>query len=152
MITAEILAKMELFSGIPDQVLNCIAELCKEESFPAQTILFATGRPADCIYLLLDGTVSLKVFPTSLPEPLTIARLRGPGQAFGWSAVVGTGYYTASAEATNDVRVVSLSGKALVECLADNPCEGFEIMRRIADIVSQRLTTVRTLLLETVCD
>ena len=152
MITTDVLAEMELFAGIPEQVLSCIADLCQEESIPAQTIVFATGRPADRIYLLLEGTVSLKVFPTSLPEPMTIARLKTPGQAFGWSAVVGAGYYTASAEATTSVRAISLSGKALVECLTDNPCEGFVIMRRIADIVSQRLTTVRTLLLETVCD
>ena len=152
MITAETLERMELFAGIPESVLSCVADMCKEESFPARAILFATGRPADRIYLLLEGTVSLKVFPTSLPEPLTIARLRGAGQAFGWSAVVGTGYYTASAEATTDVRVISLPGKALLECLSDNPCEGFEVMRRIADVVSHRLTTVRTLLLETICD
>jgi len=152
MTTTETLAEMELFEDIPESVLRCIADLCREESFPAQTVIFATGRPADRIYLLLEGTVSLKVFPTSLPEPMTIARLKTSGQTFGWSAVVGAGYYTASAQATTNVRVISLSGKALVECLTDNPCEGFEVMRRIADVVSQRLTTVRTLLLETVCD
>lgn len=149
---AKLLSGMDLFEGLPDKVLNCITSFCREERFPAGATVFAAGRPADRIYLLLEGTVGLRVQPTSLPEPMTIALLRSPGQAFGWSAVVGSGYYTAGAQATTDVHALAIDGRALLQCLEQNPCEGFVVMRRVAQIVSQRLGTIRTLLLETVCD
>lgn len=152
MVTSEALTRMELFEDLPEGVLNCLTDLCSAEAFCEGTIIFAAGRRADRIYLLDEGTVDLLVYPTSLPEPMTIARLKTPGQTFGWSAVVGSGYYTASAQATTDVRAIALEGRALVECLEDNPCEGFIVLRRIAQVVSNRLATIRTLLLETVCD
>ena len=151
MVTHETLARMELFEGLPDEVLTCIAELSREESYPRGTTIFAAGRLADRMYLLLEGTVSLWVQPTSLPEPMTVVVLRSPGQTFGWSAVVGSGYYTAGAQATSDARAISIDGLALVDCLEQHPCEGFVVMRRVAQVVSQRLGSVRTLLLETVC-
>ena len=82
---------------------------------------------------------------------MTVVVLRSLGQTFGWSAVVGSGYYTAGAQATSDARAISIDGQALVDCLEQHPCEGFVVMRRVAQVVSQRLGSVRTLLLETVC-
>lgn len=152
MLTNETLANFDLFQGLPDDVLRSIADLCREVAFAAGTIIFAEGRPADRIYLLLEGTVGLSVSPTSLPAPMTISLLKSPGQAFGWSAVVGSGYYTATAEAKNDVRAIAIDGRALVDYLGGHPCEGFVVMRRMAEVVSHRLGTIRTLLLETVCD
>lgn len=152
MLTNEILANFDLFGGLPDKVLTSIADLSREASFATRTVIFAEGRPADRIYLLLEGTVGLSVSPTSLPEPMTITLLKSPGQAFGWSAVVGSGYYTAAAQALTDVCAIAIDGRALLDYLEQNPCEGFVMMKRLAQVVSQRLGTIRTLLLETVCD
>lgn len=152
MTTIETLDRLDLFQGLPEEVLRSITALCREESYGPGTRIFTENRPADRIYLLLEGTIGLSVYPTSLPEPVTIALLKSHGQAFGWSAVVGSGYYTASAEAMSDVRAIAIDGRALIDQLAQHPCEAFEVMRRVAEVVSQRLGTVRTLLLETVCD
>jgi CRP-like cAMP-binding protein len=151
-LTREVSTKLELFYGLPDDVMRSISDLSDETSFAAGTTIFAEGRPADCIYLLLEGTVGLSVYPTSLPQPMTFTFLKSPGQAFGWSAVVGSGYYTASAEAKTDVRAVVMNGQELVDLLTRHPCEAFIVMRRVAEVISHRLATMRTLLLETICD
>jgi CRP-like cAMP-binding protein len=152
MPTSEMLTNLDLFQGLPNDTLEAIADLCSEVSFAAKTVIFAEGRPADRIYVLLDGTVDLTISPTSLPEPMTIARLKTSGPGFGWSAVVGSGYYTATAHAVTDMHAIALDGRALVAHLEQNPCDGFVMMQRMAQIVSHRLGTIRTLLMETICD
>ena len=92
------------------------------------------------------------VKPTSLPDSLTLSVLKSPGQAFGWSAVVGNGHYTAQARALSDVRVVSIDGQGLLGYLEQNPVVGFVLMKRVAGIVSSRLRIMRTLVLETAFD
>jgi CRP-like cAMP-binding protein len=146
------LAELELFKGLPNTVLEPISDLCREGAFAAGSVIFAEGRRASHMYVLLEGKVALTVSPTSLPEPMTISLLKNSGQPFGWSAVVGSGYYTASAHAETAVRAIAIDGPALVGHLEGHPCEGFVVMRRVAQVVSYRLGTIRTLLLETVCD
>jgi CRP-like cAMP-binding protein len=152
MVTDQTLANMPLFEGLPDDALTVIANLCHEESFAPGTAICGEGFVADRVYLLQEGTVGLFVNPTSRPGPLNISLLKSPGQAFGWSAVVGSGHYTASAKAMTDVRVIAVDGRALVAYLEQNPVVGYEVMKRVAQVVSYRLRTTRTLLLETVCD
>jgi len=151
MVTPETLANTSLFRELPDDALTAIADLCHEESFAAGTTIFGEGRPAERVYLLQEGTVGLLVSPTSRPAPLTISLLKSPGQTFGWSAVVGPGHYTAAAQAVTDVRAIVLDGRALVAYLQQNPGVGYEVMGRVAQVVSYRLGTIRTLLLD-LCD
>ncbi len=152
MITTEMLTKIDLFEGLPDEALAAMAALCREESFPADTVICAEGHRAERIYFLQDGMVGLIVNPTSLPDPLTISVLKSPGQAFGWSTVGGHGHYTAQGRALSDVHVISINGQELMNYLEQNSAVGFVVMKRVVDVVSSRLRTMRTLVLETVCD
>jgi CRP-like cAMP-binding protein len=152
MIAKERLAELELFQDVPDEALADMAGFCREVEFETGTLIFPERRPADTIYILLDGTVGLLVSPTSLPEPMTIALLKSRGLLFGWSAVVGAGYYTATAEAETEVRAIAVDGLALMDYLEQHPVIGFPVLKRVTRVVSQRLRIVRTLLLETVCD
>ncbi len=152
MVTTEMLAKIDLFEGLPDEALAAIAALCREESFPADTIICAEGHRADRIYFLQDGMVGLIVNPTSLPDPLTLSVLKSPGQPFGWSTVGRHGHYTAQGRALSDVRVISIDGQGLMNYLEQNPVVGFVVMKRVVDVVSGRLRTMRTLVLETAFD
>lgn len=152
MITTETLAKIGLFEGLSDGALASIAALCREESFPSDTVICAEGHKTKRIYFLQDGAVGLLVKPTSVPKPLTLSVLKSPGQAFGWSAVVGQGHYTAQGRALSNVRVVSIDGHGLLDYLEQNPVVGFVVMKRVAEIVSNRLRVTQTLVLETAFD
>jgi CRP-like cAMP-binding protein len=146
------LAALDLFHGLPEDALEAIASFSHEMSFAAGDTICSEGRRAGHIYLLLEGTVELSVSPRSQPEPVTISLLKSLGLAFGWSAIVGSGYYTASAYAASDVRLVAVGGRELMDYLAQNHAVGFEVIKRVAHVVSYRLGSVRSLLLETICD
>jgi len=152
MVNAETLAHFELFEGLPDEALRAIVPLCREASLASGAKIFTMGHAADRIYLLLEGTVRLTIHATALPEPVTITVINTPGRVMGWSAIIGSGHYTTTAFAVSDVRVLTIDGHALVDYLNQNPCDGYVVMQRVAQIIGQRLAAMRKLLLETVID
>lgn len=148
------LATLELFEGLPGEALEAIATLCQPVTFAAQSVIFAMGQPAERVYVLLEGTVRLSLVQSPAQEPITITLLKSPGQVIGWSALIGGGHYSAAAQALTDVRTITIDGKALMAYLETNPAAGFVVMRRIAQIISQRMGLLRRLMMDTVreCD
>jgi CRP/FNR family cyclic AMP-dependent transcriptional regulator len=152
MVTSEMLAKLELFEGLPEETLRSIAAFCVQASFEPRETIFAMGQPADRTYLLLEGKVQLALHATALPKPATVTYLETTGQTFGWSAVIGSGYYTSAAQAVTPVRAIVFRGRELMQYLTQNPAVGFVVMQRVAQVMSQRLGAMRKLLLETIID
>jgi len=152
MIAKKSLAKLELFEGLPDDALGAISAFSKSVSFSAKTTIFSPEKPSTQIFLLLRGSVRLTIFATSLSEPVTVAVLKTPGQEFGFSSIIGQGYYNTSAEALTDVRLVSVDGRSLMDYLEKRPRIGYIVMKRLARVISCRLGMMRKLLLETIID
>jgi len=152
MISAKTLAGLELFEGLPEEDLKTIAPLCHELAYAAQTNIFSPEKNADRILLLLKGTVGLTVHASPLAEPVTISVLNTPGQVFGFASVLGQPHHNSSALAITDVRALAIDGDRLMDFLAAKPEMGFLVMKRIAAVISRRLGTMRTLLLETIID
>lgn len=152
MVDKEKLAKLELFEGLPDESLQAVAALSREMSFAPGAVIFSPERSSELIFLLLEGSVRLTVHASTLPEPVTVAVLKNPGQAFGFSTVVGQGHHNSSAEAVTDVRAVAIDGLPFLAYLEKNPEVGFTVMRRVARVISRRLAAMRRLLLETIID
>ncbi len=152
MVSREMLASIELFRDLPAEALEAIAAMCREGRFPAQTVFFALDRPADNLYLLLEGRVGLTIEPVPTSPPLTISVLNSPGQLFGWSAILGPANYTATAQAMTDVRVIVLDGHALIAYLEQNCAVGVIVLKRLAQLISLRMSELRRLLTATIRD
>jgi CRP-like cAMP-binding protein len=152
MISTKTLAGFELFEGLPEAALKMIASLSQELAFPARSHIFSPEKSADQILILLEGTVGLTVHASSLIEPLTISVLSKPGQVFGFASVLGQGHHNSSAHAVTNVRALAVEGDRLMKYLADDPGVGFQVMKRIAAVISRRLSTMRKLWLETIID
>jgi CRP-like cAMP-binding protein len=150
MITSETLANFDLFQGLGDDALHAIAGACQEASFAAEVNILAMGHPTRYVYLLQAGSVRL-VLPTPQAEPTIVAVLNSPGQAFGWSTLFGSGHCTATAQAVTDVQAIAVDGSRLLDYLTQQPAKGFVIAKRIVQIMRQRLSITRRLLLETLC-
>ena len=150
--SCETLADMELFRDLPAEGLAAIAALCREQAFPAKTVFFALDRPADNLYLLLEGSVGLTIEPMPTSPPLTISVLNARGQLFGWSAIVGPSNYTATAQAMTDVRALVLDGHALMNYLEQHPIVGVVVLKRLAQLISLRMSELRRLLTATIRD
>jgi len=152
MVAKDTLAKLELFVGLPDKALLEIAALAREFSFPPHTAIFSPEQTSRQIYMLLEGSVALTVFAPPLTKPVTMAVLTTPGQAFGFSAVIGQGHHDSSAEAVTSVRGIEVDGPALLKYLEKDPEIGYMVMTRVARVISRRLGTLRRMHLETLID
>jgi CRP-like cAMP-binding protein len=146
------LSGLELFVGLPDRDLAAIAAIAEKKRYAPGEIIFSPEHGSEWAFLLLQGSVRLTVHASSLPEPVTLASLETPGQAFGFSSVVGQGHHNSSAEAVTEVETVAVPGTRFLDYLEKNPDVGFVVMRRVAQALSRRLATLRRLLLETIID
>ena len=152
MVEKETLASLELFEGLSGPALVAIAAISEEQNYEPGGVIFSPEISSNLIYLLLEGSVRLTVFSSPLPQPVTIAVLETPGQAFGFSVVVGQGHHNTSAEAVTKVKVVAIDGQLFLDHLGRDPESGFKVMRRVARVISRRLAAVRRLLLQTIID
>lgn len=152
MVNIKTLSGLELFVGLSDQSLAEIAALAEKKRYAPGEIIFSPERSSEWAFLLLQGSVRLTVHASALPEPVTLASLETPGQAFGFSTVVGQGQHNSSAEAVTEVEAVAIDGPRFLDYLEKNPEVGFVVMRRLARAISRRLATLRRLLLATIVD
>jgi CRP/FNR family transcriptional regulator, cyclic AMP receptor protein len=149
MISTETLSQFNLFNGLPETLLKEIAAISKETAVKQGEFVFREGEKADKLHFLLNGSVALRVKLTSRPESITVSFVSMPYQIFGWSGVVAPHHYTSSAECDEDSNLLIIPAEAFMNLLEQNPEQGFIVMRRIAEIIADRLRNSRQALLKT---
>ena len=125
----------ELFSGIASHIIDEIAELATEETFPLGHVLFRKGDFADYLYILEEGAVNIIIQEQgdiSFPVNQT-------GRVLGRSALVEPNRYTATAECVKDSKIIKIDGGRLRQILEKHPREGVTIMSRVARVIATRL-------------
>lgn len=149
MTDTAILSQFNLFKGLPEPLLNQIAEMGTETSVKKGEIIFREGEKADKLHFLLEGSVALRVKLTSRPESVTVSFVSSPYQSFGWSGIVSPFHYTSSAECDEDSNLLILPAEPFMKLLEEHPDAGFLVMKRIAEIIADRLRNSRQALLKT---
>ena len=131
-----IVKEIELFKDIDYVVINKIAEICVEENYGKDTVLFEKGQDATFLYILEAGTINLVIQNGgSLTYSLT-----EPGEVFGWSSMVEAGQYTASGVCVTDVKAVRMEKEMLEKIFSIHPDAGLKILKRLSGIISRRLS------------
>lgn len=131
-----IVREIELFKGIDPKTMDEIAGICNEEEAPKDTVLFEKGHEAEALYILQQGTVNLIIKNGGT----LIYGLSDPGQVFGWSTMVESGVYTASAVCATDLRTIKIERAKLDKVFEKHPEVGLKVLKRLARVVSQRLS------------
>jgi len=150
MINKDILSQFGLFNGLPESILEEIAAISKETAAKTGEFVFREGEKADKLYFLLNGSVALRVKLTSRPESVTVSFVSTPFQSFGWSGVVAPNHYTSSAECDEDSNLLIIAADPFMNLLEKHPEYGFIVMKRIAEIIADRLRNSHQALLKTI--
>ena len=132
-----IIHESELFKGIDYDIMSEIVEICSEEQFEKNTILFEKGEKAESLYVLEAGTVDLVI---SDRGNITY-KLTDPGEVFGWSSMVESGRYTSSGVCATDVKLVRIHRDKLDKLFDIHPAAGVKILKRLGNIVAGRLSS-----------
>jgi CRP/FNR family cyclic AMP-dependent transcriptional regulator len=149
MITTDAISQFSLFRGLPDLLLKEIAAIGKETSAKKGEFVFREGEKADQLHFLISGSIALLVKLTSKPEHVTVSFVSKPYESFGWSGVVPPYHYTSSAICEEDSQILVVPGEKFMQILEKHPEAGFTVMRRIAEIIADRLRNSRQALLKT---
>jgi CRP-like cAMP-binding protein len=142
----ETLRDIRFLHDIGPMHLEQIAKIARLRDFNNGDVVFHQGDPAQHVYLVVDGTVSLEICAagTGCKQILTL----GPGELLGWSSVLEQAYFTARAHAVGATRLVEINAGQFLTICARDPQFGFELMRRTALALAMRLSATRIQLVD----
>lgn len=132
------ITEMDLFTGLDLNVMGEIADACcVEENFTKGTVIFKEGDEAKFLYILVNGTVDLKI-----KGETTVYSLTEQSDIFGWSSMVENTQYTATAVCNRDIQVIKIDTRKLNGLFNENPIFGLTVYRRLCGVFNKRLSSI----------
>ncbi len=125
----------DLFRGMDKDFVKEVFDIVVKESLPEGSVLFLEGDEARYFHILLKGRVRLGTRDTGQVVH-TVSR---PGEAFGWSSLVGRDVYSASAECIVPTKLLKIDRKDFQKILEKEPANGLDFFRRLAAALGERL-------------
>ncbi len=141
-----IIAGHPFFAGLDQSFVNLMVSCASNVRFAADTYILKEGDPANTFYLIREGKVAVEVLAPQ-HKPIIIATL-SVGEILGWSWLVSPFQWKFHARAVDEVRAIALDGKCLRTKCEENHDLGYEVLKRFAQIVEQRLEATRLQLLD----
>ena len=141
------LAEHPFLWGMKPEHIELIARGARERSFEPRDVIFRQGEPASRIYLIQQGKIGLEAHGPD-GRHLDLQTLEG-GEVLGWSWLFPPFVWTLQAHAIEPTRVTILDGAHLLVACEENHELGYAVMRRVANLVVQRLESVSRQILAT---
>jgi CRP/FNR family transcriptional regulator, cyclic AMP receptor protein len=142
----ELIAESPTFEGLPAAHLELIAGCAWNERVSAGTMLLREGEQADRFYLIRHGVVALELDAPGRGQ-LLIQTLH-EGEVCGWSWLFAPYRWSWDGRAVVDCSVVAFDGACLRgKCDSDHEL-GYQLMRRFAANLVDRLQGTRLQLLD----
>jgi CRP-like cAMP-binding protein len=141
-----ILKQHPFFEGLDAAQLNLIVGCASNTRFQPGAYLFRTGEEATQFFLIRQGRIAIEIYAPQRP-PIVIQTLE-EGDVLGWSWLIPPHRWRFDARAVGAARAIALDGKCLRTKCEENHDLGYEILKRFAHVVSQRLEATRMQLLD----
>lgn len=142
----EILRQHPFLAQLTDKYMENLVGCASNVRFDEGSYLIHEGQLANTFFLIRTGRVALEIDV----EPRGTLRIQtvGHGEVLGWSWLISPFRWHFSGVAVADVRAVALDG----ECLR-NKCEndhdfGYEMLKRLSQVMERRLEATRLQLLD----
>ncbi len=129
-----LLQNVDVFSEVPSEQLTYLASIAEEVDCLKGDILFRENDPADALYLVLDGNVSLERGGKEVKQA-------GSQIAFGTWALIDDASRVVTATVKENARLLKIDRRKFVDLLADNVqvTQGVlkTLVKRIHDIMKK---------------
>ncbi len=139
-----ILKQHSFFKGLPSKHFDFIVGCATHVVFKAGEVILKEREPADKFYLIRSGKVAIYI---DQPRELTIQTIQ-EGDILGWSWLIPPYRYRFSAKAVENTRALALDGKCLREKCEKNSDLGYELLKRLVSVFTERLEATRLQLLD----
>ena len=134
------------FQDMSEHHIELIAGCAKNLRFQAGQTILQEGQEANEFYLIREGLVAVEL----MTPKKRFARVQtiGTGDVLGWSWLVSPYRWRFSARACQPTRALAFDGRCLREKCEDDRGLGYQLLKRIAIIVSERLDATQLQLLD----
>lgn len=135
-----------MFAGLESAQLELIAGCARNEHVDAGTLLLREGDSADRFFLIRRGAVALEVHAPGRGS--LVIETQHPGDVVGWSWLFAPYRWQLDGRAIGTCELVTFDGLCLRgKCEADHEL-GYQLMRRFAANLVERLQATRLQLLD----
>ncbi|MCP9948114.1 cyclic nucleotide-binding domain-containing protein [Actinomadura madurae] len=145
-VTGADLAREPFLSGMRAAGLARLATAARYTEIPAGRRIFHESEPAERFWLIQEGTVAVDLH-TPGRGPVVVETF-GPGSVLGWSWLFGPHRWRFGGVAGTPVRAIEFDGRLVRTLSAVDPSMGYELTRRFAGLVVERLEATQARLME----
>jgi len=140
-----ILAEHPFTHGLSERQLESLTGCASNRVFNAGQIVFREGEQANEFYLIREGKMAVELHAVERGgiNILTVSA----GEVLGWSWLVPPYRWNFDARAVESTRAIALDGKCLREKSERDTDLGYQLLKRIAAIMEERLQATRLQLL-----
>lgn len=141
-----ILAEHPFFQGLPPEDIRLLTGCASNVVFKAGEAVCREGDEANLFYLIRQGRVALEIYAPERGQ-VTLQTI-GAGEVVGWSWLIPPYKWRFDVRAVELVRAIALDGKCLRGKCDENPRLGYELLKRVAQVFTERLLATRLQLLD----
>jgi CRP/FNR family cyclic AMP-dependent transcriptional regulator len=142
----QIIGELPTFAGLDPVYLELISGCGANRVFGAGEYLAHEGDPADTFFVVRHGRVALEI--SAPARGALMVETLGEGGVVGWSWLFPPYRWSFDARALGTTRAIAFDGACLRgKCDADQAL-GYELMRRFAAVMLDRLQATRLRLLD----
>lgn len=146
-IDTALLAAQPFLKGLTRSQLEMLSKNALEVQFLAGRIIFKEGLPANRFYLILQGEVALESAAGNRRHAPDLIQTIKAGEVLGWSWLFPPYQWNFDARAVKPTTAIIFVATNLRRHCADDPGLGREFLRRVSQVVIQRLQATRRRLL-----
>ncbi|OFW67715.1 MAG: hypothetical protein A2Z12_01675 [Actinobacteria bacterium RBG_16_68_21] len=117
-----------------------------ERTWEVGRSILGLGDPADRLYLIVEGDVSIELHAPGGPP--TVIQTLGGGDVLGWSWIIPPYRWAFDANALTPVRALSIDAARLRTAMTDDPSFGYAMLSRLLVAIADRLQATRLQLLD----
>ncbi len=139
------LKETDLFKGLDMKQLQRFGKHFSEKTFETGELVFAQGKPAENLYILLEGEVILGMKAKGEVD-VTASSVGKKGEAFGLSSLMRPYRNNVSAMCIKKTKLLWINGEALRKLMKQNRKAGMEIMERVTETYCSRLNSTRAMI------
>lgn len=141
----EAITKHAFFHGMKPEHLALLTEGANATTFKAGDVLFREGEPANQFFLIESGKMALETHDPA--NGTMLVQTLGAGDVLGWSWLFPPFIWHFQARVIEPTNAIVLSGAHLLVTAERNHDFGYELMKRVAQVVIRRLQATRKQLL-----
>lgn len=134
-----------LLAGLKPEYLMKLFEIAEERSFGANEVIFGEGAQSTYLFLIASGEIALEIFTAG---KRIVVQTLGAGDAMGWSALTEAAKTHFQARALSPVRAIAFDGDQLFIAFEYDNSLGYEMMKRLLQLVTERLDYTRMQLID----